>query len=681
MRWCIFLTATFAWILNHASQAQTEPVISGLELLDVFDIRYRFERYEETADDIRAIAIGPDGCLYSAYSELPCYIVKDDRKGSREIFAENLYLTSGPNATAPTVMAFDKAGNLYLAESNSYSDSNIIRITPSGDKEHVATVPIYEPGGLAINRDGDIFISDFWDGKNIYKVQRNGDISIFSQSLEHVTSLIYDFNQELLYSAESYQDDPLGNGYIFAIDAEGKREKLHTLPEIFRYMLKDANGNFIGCTNMNKRVYMVDEGGDITTIPHEVEPANGLTMDPVGNLFLAGSQNTNGGIYKLKRSLLCPENWNSLTELCRFLSDFLSGNSGARLTTPVYSLTAGNEVGGFSIEEGNGKLHIADPSKLDYETVPNYTLRIELSDGASHFYEDLDIALVDQKIAGVQTLRFVEISADGARVKASVYADEGFIVHERGIVIGTEPLPTLDNQKITAGSGLGAYEVPISGLALETDYYVRAYAINAEGVAYGEELKFTTTATPLPVELIHFKGALEEETVHLQWATASESFNEYFIIERSKDGINFQRLATVAGMGTTYKRTDYSYHDYFPLPENSYYRLLQVDSDASITAYEPIFIKGNLAQLAFRVFPNPVKGGELMVWLSSTYLNSTVSCELLDTFGRRLWKKSNIKPQNGFLYLSLPSNIPNGGYMLLLKGYELSYNQLIVISR
>jgi starch-binding outer membrane protein SusE/F len=72
--------------------------------------------------------------------------------------------------------------------------------------------------------------------------------------------------------------------------------------------------------------------------------------------------------------------------------------------------------------------------------------------------------------------------------------DGGSEVIERGIVWGMSENPTINNQKIQAGTGTGAFVSSITGLDLFTVYHVRAYAINSAGVAYGSNQQFTTLA-------------------------------------------------------------------------------------------------------------------------------------------------------------------------------------------
>ncbi|MBI9067827.1 MAG: hypothetical protein JEZ09_11085 [Salinivirgaceae bacterium] len=70
-------------------------------------------------------------------------------------------------------------------------------------------------------------------------------------------------------------------------------------------------------------------------------------------------------------------------------------------------------------------------------------------------------------------------------------------VTSRGICYGQYENPTIDSSHMELGAGLGFFEDTISGLKQETDYYVRAYAINNHGISYGNQETFTTTP-PLP---------------------------------------------------------------------------------------------------------------------------------------------------------------------------------------
>jgi uncharacterized protein (TIGR02145 family) len=71
----------------------------------------------------------------------------------------------------------------------------------------------------------------------------------------------------------------------------------------------------------------------------------------------------------------------------------------------------------------------------------------------------------------------------------------GSTVTARGVVWNTTGTPTISDSKTTDGSGTGSYVSNLTSLSPSTTYYVRAYATNNTGTAYGNQQTFTTTAT------------------------------------------------------------------------------------------------------------------------------------------------------------------------------------------
>lgn len=96
----------------------------------------------------------------------------------------------------------------------------------------------------------------------------------------------------------------------------------------------------------------------------------------------------------------------------------------------------------------------------------------------------------------VTTSQVTNISQNTAVGGGDVTADGGASVTERGICWSTGHNPTINNSHGSNGSGLGNYTVNMTGLSAGTVYYVRAYAINSQGISYGQEVGFTTTAEP-----------------------------------------------------------------------------------------------------------------------------------------------------------------------------------------
>ena len=80
----------------------------------------------------------------------------------------------------------------------------------------------------------------------------------------------------------------------------------------------------------------------------------------------------------------------------------------------------------------------------------------------------------------------------------NITSDGGTPVTARGVCWSTSPNPTVANDSTRNGVGPGAFTSNISGLLGSTTYYVRAYAINTTGVAYGNQIIFTTPVPTTP---------------------------------------------------------------------------------------------------------------------------------------------------------------------------------------
>ena len=91
-----------------------------------------------------------------------------------------------------------------------------------------------------------------------------------------------------------------------------------------------------------------------------------------------------------------------------------------------------------------------------------------------------------------------------------------------------------------------------------------------------------TCIIPLPVELISFEGKSDERFNKLTWETESELNNDFFTIEHSINGEDWQEINRVSGSGNTSSNRSYSYkHTSFVRNSINYYRLSQTDFDGT----------------------------------------------------------------------------------------------------
>ena len=92
----------------------------------------------------------------------------------------------------------------------------------------------------------------------------------------------------------------------------------------------------------------------------------------------------------------------------------------------------------------------------------------------------------------VTTASVTEITESTAKSGGEVTDDGGEDVTVRGVVWGTAEYPTTAGDKSVNGTGTGSFVSDLTNLLPDKKYYVRAYAVNSEGTAYGDQVSFTT---------------------------------------------------------------------------------------------------------------------------------------------------------------------------------------------
>jgi len=98
----------------------------------------------------------------------------------------------------------------------------------------------------------------------------------------------------------------------------------------------------------------------------------------------------------------------------------------------------------------------------------------------------------DYQVPSIVTQDVSYISTTFAYSGGSIASDGGAPVTARGVCWGTAAAPTIDDSKTLDGTGSGSYVSMVTGLTPGQSYFLRAYATNDAGTAYGEEKSFTT---------------------------------------------------------------------------------------------------------------------------------------------------------------------------------------------
>lgn len=164
----------------------------------------------------------------------------------------------------------------------------------------------------------------------------------------------------------------------------------------------------------------------------------------------------------------------------------------------------------------------------------------------------------------------------------------------------------------------------------------------------------------LPVELLHFSVFNDEGNTTLNWSTASELNNDYFIIEKSIDAKIFKPVAKVGGNGNSNVKTDYFWNDLDINHVLTYYRLTQYDFDGTkealgIRAHRSFGIQINTTSF----HPNPSVAGGIINIEGGEFTQASIY-----SISGHLFKEQLIDSNQ----VVLPSDLTKGVYILKLAG-------------
>jgi Secretion system C-terminal sorting domain len=122
---------------------------------------------------------------------------------------------------------------------------------------------------------------------------------------------------------------------------------------------------------------------------------------------------------------------------------------------------------------------------------------------------------------------------------------------------------------------------------------------------------------PLPIELLSFNAQKTEQMVQVDWSTASEKNANRFEIERSSDGISFEKIDVMKAVGTSSYLNSYQFFDRKPFYGLNYYRLKQIDNDNTYQ-FSEVRVVDFISDNAIAVFPNPTEGLLTIVGVANT---------------------------------------------------------------
>ncbi len=252
----------------------------------------------------------------------------------------------------------------------------------------------------------------------------------------------------------------------------------------------------------------------------------------------------------------------------------ITSNGGADITVRgVVWSTSPSPTTALATKTANGTGTGTFTSTLaELAPTTTYYVRAYATNAAGTAYgTEVSFTTLSIEVPTLTTTEVSNITGSTANTGGTITSNGGANVTARGVVWSTSPSPTTAlATKTTDGSGTGTFTSNLTGLAPATTYFVRAYATNTAGTAYGNEVSFTTTNEHFVGEL--FGGgivvsvwdtdgvqhgliaSLTDLSSGIPWTTSSIHYTAIGTSARSFDDgfANTNAIVAQAGAGTTY---------------------------------------------------------------------------------------------------------------------------------
>jgi len=184
----------------------------------------------------------------------------------------------------------------------------------------------------------------------------------------------------------------------------------------------------------------------------------------------------------------------------------------------------------------------------------------------------------------------------------------------------------------------------------------------------------------LPVELLSFSAEHDEDEneVEVSWCTASEINNDFFVVEKSQNGIDFHEVTTVNGAGQSSSKNSYAVEDQEVYVGKTYYRLKQVDLNGDFEYSNIVFVQ-NRNKIKVNVFPNPLNKSPLYVAMEGGD-SEEVLIILYNFLGKEVYSKvALVSTDESKVAIDVGSQLQPGIYTIVGSSKNELFRRRVVI--
>ncbi len=414
----------------------------------------------------------------------------------------------------------------------------------------------------------------------------------------------------------------------------------------------DSKVIFMGTTQQT----IYDATGNETFYNIQVNNANGISLN--GNdITVSNTLDLTNGLITTGSNNVIINNTSTSAIINQSTSSYINGNLRRYTnTTGSYDFPVGTssqyEIANINLISSSGLTYF--DSKFTNPVGTTDITSLGLTTDGTNLVTLLDYGYWTISPDAVSTVDYNITVTSRGHTNGGSLANQHTIVkrHDSSVDWVSFDPPNHDNAT-QSGTGTNPITAKLSNLTTFSDY----------AIARSQE-------NTLPIILFQFNAKPNNAIVEINWATQTEINNDYFIVERSTDAVNFTEITKVIGAGNSNSIINYSTIDNKPVKGYLYYRLKQVDYNGNYT-YSKI--------VTVRFSNNTTDTNQNIIIISNNFIkinensDENYNVEIYDLNGQLVYSKSI----NESLEINI-SQYTKGIYLLKIYSKNSVYSKKII---
>ena len=350
-----------------------------------------------------------------------------------------------------------------------------------------------------------------------------------------------------------------------------------------------------------------------------------------------------------------------------------SGSATSYVAGPMKKVGTASFIFPIGTNDGSKWARIGMTTVSGYDATTEFTANYTFTGAANNTPAEMAGGLDHVSYAEVWDLARTLDPSNNASAQVSLYYEDAAIITGSGIVSPADTRVAHFTGGFWQNMG-GSGASPITSTVAFTSF---------SPITFGSTVNYGSN--PLPVELLNFTAVpLNNKEVILEWKTATEINNNYFLVEKSSNAIDYEVVTSVASKainGNSSTIINYDAIDSSPYFGTSYYRLKQVDFNGDYKYSDVVAVNLNEnTELVFDVYPNPTDGNTFNISFATEY-DKDYFIEVYDLQGKQLLSQKVIADKAGVsTFEIIPTNqFSSGMYFVKLNSNGKSNYKKIVV--